>query len=182
MIDGDGSSGQVSGIGCYAPRDSGLKTWDYLANAGSPGNWWGIVTQNGAPYIQGPHDPAPGYYVSPTSYIWPQFKKTDPFRYVDSETVPFAVTPPQIVRRVKPIVMGCRATIRDTSTNKVIEAVVGDGGPSGKIGEASMAAARSFGLNWSPKNGGTMEKRFVYTFYPGVPAVVNGVTYPLQPS
>ena len=47
----------------YHPKGSppGL---DYLANAGHPGNWWALATDNGKPngrpIIQGPNDPAPG--------------------------------------------------------------------------------------------------------------------------
>ena len=49
---------------CYHPRGSppGL---DHLINAGKPGNWWGIATdQSGKPYVQGPEHPAPGFHVS----------------------------------------------------------------------------------------------------------------------
>lgn len=181
-IDGDGANGQVSGIGCYAPANSGLKTWDYLANAGEPGNYYGIVTKNGVPIIQSSTDPAPGYYVSPTRYMIKGKSQYDPFAYLDSETVPYSVTNPKIISGVGPIVMGCRATVTDLKTGKVVESIVGDSGPSGRAGEASMAMAKAMGVPWSPKNGGTSEKRFLYTFHPGVPAVVNGVTYPLQPS
>lgn len=180
---GDGANGQTSGIGCYAPAGSKLPAWDYLANAGSPGGgWWGIVTKNGVPVIQGESDPAPGYYVSPTRYQIKGKSQYDPFAYPDAETVPYAVTPPQIVKGVGPVVIGCRATITDLHTGKVLEAGVLELGPKHSVGEASMAACKAFGIPFSPKNGGTSEKRFLYTFFPGVPAIVNGVTYPLQPS
>jgi hypothetical protein len=46
-IDADGAPN------AYSPNDTGI---DYLANAGSPGNWWGIATDgSGKPYIQGYH-------------------------------------------------------------------------------------------------------------------------------
>jgi hypothetical protein len=52
----------------YHPEDKGL---DSLSNAGQPGDWYGIVTdsgdRDGNPIIQGSDDPAPGFYVSPTS-------------------------------------------------------------------------------------------------------------------
>ena len=55
----------------YHPQHG--KGLDHLANAGHPGNWYGVVTNNGrhdgTPIIQGPTDPAPGYYVSPTALI-----------------------------------------------------------------------------------------------------------------
>jgi hypothetical protein len=44
---------------------------DSLAHAGHRGNWWALVTDNektsGTPVVQGPADPAPGYYVSTTA-------------------------------------------------------------------------------------------------------------------
>jgi Fungal chitosanase of glycosyl hydrolase group 75 len=63
-IDADGSPH------AYHPNGSppGL---DYLANAGKPGNWYGIVTDNqkasGNPVVQGSSDPAPGFYISSTA-------------------------------------------------------------------------------------------------------------------
>jgi hypothetical protein len=50
----------------YLPSDApGLDFWE---NAGQPGNWWGIVTDNGLPngnpVIQTANDPAPGFYIS----------------------------------------------------------------------------------------------------------------------
>ena len=58
-IDADGSPR------AYHPRGSppGL---DFLANAGSPGNFFGIVTdRHGNPVVQSADDPAPGFFVSP---------------------------------------------------------------------------------------------------------------------
>jgi hypothetical protein len=63
-----------------------------------------------------------------------------------------------------------------------IEAVVADFGPRSKTGEASIEAARKFGVPHSPKNGGTDDARFTYTFFPDVAAVVDGVTYRLIPA
>src|SRR3954453_23136110 len=60
-IDADGSPR------AYHPRGSppGL---DFLANAGSSGNFFGIVTdRHGQPIVQSARDPAPGFFVSPTS-------------------------------------------------------------------------------------------------------------------
>src|ERR1041385_3104569 len=63
MIDADGA------YRAYHPDDKpGL---DNLGNAGRPGNWWALVTDNGEPsgnpIIQGASDPAPGFYISTTS-------------------------------------------------------------------------------------------------------------------
>lgn len=45
QIDGDGANGQFGGDPCYAPKDYTGPTLDVLANAGHPGNWFGVVTE-----------------------------------------------------------------------------------------------------------------------------------------
>lgn len=172
-IDGDGSPRN------YAPVGSGLKPLDYLANAGSPGNWWGIATDSsGKPFIQGKDNPYPGYYVSTTALKNPGFKHGDPRREVDSETVPFIVVPPQIIKGVKPIVLGCKARITDTKTGKQVYAVVADVGPKAHLGEASIAAANALEIPSDPKRGGSSQKRFLYELWPGEAAE----GFKLQPS
>lgn len=103
----------------------------------------------------------------------------------------FAVEPKEYHYNVLPghwraqaigVVLGCKATVKDIQTGKILEASgVLDFGPKAKLGEASIACAKFFGIPSSPKHGGTPEKRFIYTFFPGIPAVINGVTYQLQP-
>ncbi len=181
-IDGDGCNGQTGGVPVYAPAGFSPAPLDYLANAGGPGNWFGVVTDsNGKPVKQGAVDPAPGAYISATSYRWPEKSRTDPLAYVDSASVPFFVIPSHWRKEAIGVVLGCRGTIKDTVTGKVLEAGVFDFGPKAKTGEASIAAAKFFGIPSSPKNGGTDAKRFVYTFYPGIPAKISGVKYQLQP-
>ena len=57
MVDADGSPQ------AYHPPPDERKGLDNLADAGEPGNWWGIVTDNGKgsgnPVVQGSNDPAP---------------------------------------------------------------------------------------------------------------------------
>jgi hypothetical protein len=77
----------------YGPDGCLPEPYDYLANAGYPGNWWGIVTDEyGNPYEQKESDlreraPYPGLYVSTTAYVNPGYGKYDVRRYVDSEKV-----------------------------------------------------------------------------------------------
>lgn len=183
QIDGDGANGQSSDP-VYAPKGWG-DTLDYLANAGGPGDWYGIVTDtgeaDGEPVVQGPNDPAPGAYISATSYEHDGFDRTDPRRYVDANAVPYFVIPSHWRREAAGVVLGCRGEIRDSHTNVVIECGVFDFGPKSKTGEASIAAARLCGVPSSPKNGGTDEKRFTYTFWPGEPANIDGEEYELKP-
>ncbi|HWM24403.1 MAG TPA: hypothetical protein VNP98_06230 [Chthoniobacterales bacterium] len=191
-IDGDGASGQFGGPPCYAPASYGGETLDILANAGSPGNWYGVVTdREGTPIVQGPGDPCPGAYVSATSLrLLDENGKflpaSSPFAYVDSATVPFMVVPPMIIRGVAGIVMGCRCVVTNTANGRSVEGVVADGGPSDHLGEISVACAKAIGVpigSRHPANGGgASSPTIVYHLYPGTPAVVNGVTYPLQGS
>jgi hypothetical protein len=164
-IDSDGSPR------AYAPIGSGLKTLDYLSNAGSNGNWYGIETGNGKrwgiPVVQTPDDPAPGYYVSATAYKRPGMSRLDPRAYLDPEHVPFIVVPGPLREKVKPIVLGCKATVVDIHTGRELLAMVGDIGPATHLGEASIFVAEYFGVNSSPKWGGTNESRFRYTIFPG---------------
>lgn len=176
-IDADGA------YRAYHPDNrSGL---DDLRNAHTGSDWYGCVTVHGEPAVQGPDDPAPGFYVSATSLHLAhedgsQRAATDPRKYVDAETVPFIVVPPQIVRGVAGIVLGCKARITDTRSGRSVDCVVGDTGPRSKDGEASVAAAKALGIPSSARTGGEDAPVFLYELWPGVPAVVNGVTYPLQ--
>ena len=44
----------------YHPTDDDIAL-DFIANAGVPGDWWAIVTdEDGEPHIQGPDDRKPG--------------------------------------------------------------------------------------------------------------------------
>jgi hypothetical protein len=156
-VDADGSPR------AYGPYGQGL---DYLDNAGHSGNWWAIVTDSeGFPVLQGVNDPAPGYYVSTTSLQRREFKTTDPRRYIDSEQVAFIVVPGPVARAARGIVLGCRAEVHDMTTGKTVAAVVADLGPASHLGELSIAAARSLGLNPDPKTGGA-NSTFRYTFWP----------------
>ena len=186
QIDADGANGQTNGIPVYAPKGYSPAPLDYLANAGGPGDWYGVVTDTGGndgrPIKQAKGDPAPGAYVSATSYRWPERARINPLAYVDAASVPYIVLPSPWRRSAIGVVLGCKATVEDTKTGRILNAAgVLDFGPRSKLGEASIACADYFGIPSSPKDGGTSEKRFIYAFYPGIPAVINGVTYQLQP-
>jgi len=178
-IDADGA------YRAYHPDNkSGL---DNLNNAHSGDDWFGCVTVGGEPVIQGPDDPAPGFYVSATSLHLLQpdgtvYPRTNPRGYVDAESVPFIVVPPAVVEGVAAVVLGCQARITDTRNGKSVDCVVADTGPKVKTGEASIAAAKALGVPSSARTGGEEKPVFTYDLWPGVPAVVNGVTYPLQHS
>jgi hypothetical protein len=91
-----------------------------------------------------------------------------------------------IIRGVAGIVMGCRCLVTNTRNGRSVQGVVADGGPSDHLGEISFACAKAIGVptgTTHPANGGgASSPTIVYHLYPGTPAVVNGVTYPLQHS
>lgn len=193
-LDGDGANGQFGEPPCYAPASYKGQTLDVLGNAGEPGNWYGVVTntgmRNGKPVIQKKTDPCPGAYISATSLYLPgengeALPDSSPFKYVDSATVPYMVVPPMIINGVPDIVLGCRCLVTNSKTGKTTEAVVADVGPSNHLGEISIACAKAIGVSTGtthPANGGgAVSPTIRYQLFPGVPAVLNGVTYPLQP-
>ena len=194
-LDGDGANGQFGGMPCYAPQSYHKGTLDVLANAGHPGNWFGVVTDNGkvtgTPIVQGAADPCPGAYVSATSlHLLDQNGKglppSSPFKYVDSATVPFIAVPPVIIRGVGGIVLGCRCIVTNSATGQSVEAVVADVGPPNHLGEISVACAKAIGVpvgtTYPANSGGAPSPTIHYRLFPGTAAVVNGVTYPLQHS
>lgn len=145
-VDADGAPN------AYGPNNTGL---DYTANAGSPGNWYGIVTDaSGEPILQGPADPCPGFYVSPTSLQDRTKRTSDPHRYVDSNHVCYISIPSNEIHD-HDLHPGDVALVHCKETGQTSAAIVADVGPRNKWGEGSMALARALGLGDSPKHGGT---------------------------
>lgn len=174
-IDADGSPK------AYCPDGSGLPALDYIANAGRPGDWWGLACDgDGKPYIQGQNAPAydsssSGFYVSTTSLTHKGYAQNDPMHYLNAETELYVVVPRRFIRGVKGIVMGCRCRVTNDGTGVAVEAVSGDVGP--EFGEASIAVAKALSIPGSPKSGG-VSSGITYQFWPGVAAV----GYDLRPS
>lgn len=147
------------------------------------GNFVGVLTdKQGRPLVQGADDPAPGYYISPTTLILPGFSSTSQRQFVNAEKVPFIVVPPQAISLPAEIVMGCAGRLTHLLTGEKVDLLVADKGPKSRAGEASMQAAKRMGIGSNPRSGGEDEPHFLYEFWPGRVAVVDGVTYPLQSS
>ena len=62
------------------------------------------------------------------------------------------------------------------------EAVVYDVGPADQFGEITPALAKCIGVNPSARSGGESRRVVRYEIFPGVPALVDGIPYPLQRS
>lgn len=155
-VDADGSPR------AYHPNNTGL---DSLANAGRPGNWWGIATDGrGKPFVQGPNDPAPGHYVSTTALIDGRYKANDPRRYANSEAVPFIAVPPEL--KSQGVKLGDLVAVRNERTGKTVFAIVGDIGPRGHLGEGSIKLAQELGINADARRGGAASG-VSYVAFPG---------------
>jgi hypothetical protein len=139
-VDVDGSPKAYSPPACIDPNGP----LDDLRNAGTPGNYYGIVCNDfGIPYVQGPDDPQPGYYVSSSALVDHTKAAQDPLRYVDAEVVPFLAVPPELVRCGAR--MGSLAMV--SYKDRISAAILGDVGPHNKVGEGSYALHRALGVD-----------------------------------
>jgi hypothetical protein len=156
-IDADGAPN------AYHPDNTGL---DDLKNAGSPGNWEGLAKdRDGEPFVQGPDDPFPGYYVSETALADRSKPVNDPTRYVDASKVPFIVLPGAMARQfgARP---GDFAEVLNLGNGKSSHAIFGDVGPFDRIGEGSVALAENLGIRSDARNGGA-RRGILYLVFPG---------------
>jgi hypothetical protein len=171
-IDADGANGQNNAPAAYKADDSGT---EFLANGGMKidrgrvvcAKTWArdivILGEDNEPKVF-PN----GVIASITWYHHPGKTATDPAAYVDAETIPYIVVPPLIIQRTAGVVRGCRA--RATYKGSGVDCVVADKGPRNKIGELSIAAARSLGIPSSPRIGGLRTPEVLYELWPGVAA------------
>lgn len=156
-IDADGAPN------AYHPDNVGL---DDLSNAGAPGRWEGLAKDpDGQPYIQGPDDPYPGYYVSETALADRSKPVNDPARYVDASKIPFVVLPGGMARQ-----LGARpgdfAAVFNQRNGKSSFAIFGDVGPWDHIGEGSVALAENLDIRSDARNGGA-RRGILYLVFPG---------------
>jgi len=171
-IDADGANGQNSAPAAYKVDDTGT---ELLANGGMKivggkvvcAHSWArdivILGEDNQPKVF-----PGGIIASMTWYRHPRKLPSDPAAYVDAETVPYIVVPPLIIQKTVGIVRGCKAQV--TFRSRSVDCVVADRGPSNKIGELSIAAARAIGLPSSPRNGGTEKQEVLYELWPGIAA------------
>ncbi len=156
-IDADGSPH------AYEPNNQGL---DVNIDAKDGSEWVGVATDShGNPVIQGPDDPAPGYYISTTSLEDTSQPTDSTKRYLDSETVPYIVIPHS--HDSVGWELGDLATVIRLKDGAYVHAIVGDIGPKSKFGEASIAVAKALGVNPSARVGGDQENHFGYLIYNG---------------
>jgi hypothetical protein len=154
-IDADGAPN------AYHPDNSGL---DDLANAGAPGNWQGLAKdRNGEPFVQGPDDPYPGFYVSATALADRTRPINDPLRYVDASKIPYIVLPGGMARQLG-ATPGDFSVVLNQRNGKISYAIFGDVGPYDRIGEGSMALAENLGIRSDARYGGARRGILVLVF------------------
>nr|7TVO_A Chain A, Viral chitosanase V-Csn E157Q mutant [unclassified sequences] len=157
-IDADGAPN------AYAPNNGGT---DFTANGGDDqgGDWWGgPVDAEGYPIKQKIFDPFPGYYVSATAHFNPAYSEDSPYRYIDSNSIPFIVLPGNHSNGAK---LGDVALVYNEKTGDNCYAIYGDVGPSSKIGQGSVRLAQALKIDDNPKAGGTESRIVVTLVFPG---------------
>jgi hypothetical protein len=151
----------------YHPHDVGAL--GRLALAGRRGHWWALVTKDGAPLVQGPGDPAPGYYLSMTSLQNSAFPETDPRRYVDASSIPY-VALPKTVAVAGGVRLGDLVAVVNETNGKVAYAIYADQGPRDRLGEGSLELANQLRSAPLPGTEGTRQSLvsgIVYVVFPG---------------
>jgi hypothetical protein len=101
---------------------------------------------------------------------------------LNSRVDKFIVLPIPMFKQVKPVLLGSAVVVQNTNNGKVVNAVVGDKGPSHHIGEISIALAEALEIPSDPNKGGIEAHILKYEVHMGVPAVVDGKTYELTPT
>jgi hypothetical protein len=163
-IDADGS-----------PRTYHLKnapgTLADIRQAGRPGKWWEIATENGRPdgkpCIQKYPDPFPGFCVSSTTLNDKNRPFCDYRKYVNSEKIPYIALPPKMEKKWG-VRLGDFAVVINRRNMKMAYAIYADWGPNNKIGEGSIKLAELLGIKHSPPRvGGTGKESYVlYIVFP----------------
>jgi hypothetical protein len=135
----------------YGPP--GKKALDIDAHARAPkesphpGSIVGYMTESvgGPPTIQGPQDPAPGYFVSQTDFADKNNKRMeDPRRYVDAARINYVVQ--GRIAKQTGVQLGDFVTAYSCRTGKSAFAIVGDSGNESGA-EGSLALVRALGYD-----------------------------------
>ncbi len=154
----------------YGPR--GKKTLDYLRNAHRQRNpraeIVGYLTDDdhpSIPVVQGPGDPAPGYYISQTAFTDPKRAETDPLRYVDASWINYVVLGDEARRRGARL--GDFVAVYSRRTHRAVFGIVGDeGNPSGD--EGSLHLLQDLGYPFHDGKRESVEhSEIVIRFFPG---------------
>jgi len=151
----------------YGPK--GKPALDYLKNAHLEGKPWGPIvgylTEDDAPVVQGPHDPAPGYYISQTAYTdKARTDERDVLRYVDATKINYVVLGNAAKKRGARL--GDFVAVYSRRTHKAVFGIVADdGNPSGDEGSLHLLQALGYPFHDGKKDA-VEEREIVVRFYP----------------
>lgn len=101
-------------------------------------------------------------------------------KYLNADVDKYIVVPPQIRSMVPGIVMGCRGKVTQEGETGY-PGVVGDIGPDYTTGECAYCLAKQVNPSVG-HNSGDKNRVYFYELWPGVPAVVDGKQYKLEPA
>lgn len=155
----------------YGPP--GSQTLDYLSNAHSMGRpdapVVGYLTEDAPPHrpvVQGPQDPAPGYYVSQTAFEDDSVEsERNPRRYVDATKINYVVLGHEA--RSRGARLGDFVAVYSKRTHRSVFGIVGDSGnPSGDEGSLHLLQALGYPFH-NGKDDAVEDAEIVIRFYPG---------------
>ena len=133
-----------------------------------PGEIVGYMTDyvGGPPTVQGPRDPAPGYYVSQTDFVDERVtRKEDPRRYVDAARINYVVQGK--VAKQNGVQLGDFVTVYSCRTGRTAFAIVGDSGNESGA-EGSLALVQNLGYPIKDgKEDSVDDKEIVIHYFPG---------------
>ena len=154
----------------YGPP--GSDTLDYLRNAHAMGRLdakiVGYLVEDAPPHrpvVQGPQDPAPGYYVSQTAFEDDSVEnERDPRRYVDATKINYVVLGHEA--RSRGARLGDFVAVYSKRTHRSVFGIVGDSGnPSGDEGSLHLLQALGYRFH-SGKDDAVEDAEIVIRFYP----------------
>lgn len=154
----------------YGPP--GKKTLDYLRHAHTMGRrdapLVGYLLEDKPPHrpvVQGPHDPAPGYYVSQTAFEDDSVENQhDPRRYVDATKINYVVLGDRA--RSLGARLGDFVAVYSRRTRCAVFGIVGDSGnPSGDEGSLHLLQALGYPFR-DGKHDSVTRPEVVIRFYP----------------
>jgi hypothetical protein len=102
-------------------------------------------------------------------------------KYLNADKDKYIVVPPQIRSMVPGVVMGCQGKVTREGGDDTHLGVVGDIGPDYTTGECAYCLAKVVNPSVG-HNSGDKKRVYFYELWPGVPAVVDGKQYKLEPA
>ncbi len=127
---------------------------DHLGNAGHSGNWWGVVTSNGAkngtPIEQsgvGPAQPYKHYLISATKLVDSGYPENDVRRWTDATQIPYVALPNSRRSMIKMgLKTGCYCVLINLQTMRFCFGVYADSkAAKPRMGEISKRAVDLLG-------------------------------------